>query len=80
MLFFFAAHAQNEPQIKTDTTYYTSIKIIPSNYYTKHLGLICTQELRLQKTTGLNIFFRLGNKEYVDFLERKPNAMKNYPY
>jgi hypothetical protein len=26
----------------------------------------------------LNIFFRLGNKEYVDYLEQKPNAQYKF--
>jgi hypothetical protein len=33
--------------------------------------------LQLQKLTNVNVFFRLGSKNYVDYLERKPNA--TYP-
>jgi len=64
--------------LKKDTISFTSIKIIPSNFYTKHLGFFCTNEMRLQKTSGINLFFRLGSKEHVDFLEQKPNATKRY--
>ncbi|HZH97006.1 MAG TPA: hypothetical protein VEY06_14035 [Flavisolibacter sp.] len=69
-------HGQNAARIKADTSYHTPIKIIPSNYYTKGLGVVCKQELRLQKATGLNLFFRVGSKEHVDYLEQKPNAPK----
>ncbi len=61
---------------KKDTASFATIKIIPSNYYKKHLGFFCTTEWRLQKATGVNLFFRLGTKEYVDYLERKPNAIE----
>ena len=69
-----AAQGQTSPQIMTDTSYHSVIKIIPSNYYTQHIGVFCKKELQLQKRTGLNLFFRLGSKEYVDYLERKLNT------
>jgi hypothetical protein len=69
-----AAQGQTRPQIRTDTSYHSVIKIIPSNYYTQHIGVFCKKELKLQKQTGLNLFFRLGSKNYVDYLERKPNT------
>jgi len=53
-----------------------SLKVLPQNYYTTHLGFFCKQELHLQKRTNLNVYIRLGSKEYVDYLERKPNAGK----
>jgi hypothetical protein len=68
------AQGQTSPQIMTDTSYHSVIKIIPSNYYTQHIGVFCKKELQLQKRTGLNLFFRLGSKDYVDYLERKPNS------
>jgi hypothetical protein len=48
-----------------------SLLIIPKNYYVQHLGFFCKTEWRLQKFTSLNLFVRLGSKEYVDYLERK---------
>jgi hypothetical protein len=75
LCFSLCACSQNSAA-KKDTTYFNIIKIIPSNYYTKHLGFFCTNEWRLQKATGVNLFLRLGTKEYVDYLERKPNAIK----
>jgi hypothetical protein len=74
--FMSGVHAQNAARIKADTSYHIPIKIIPSNYYTKHMGVVCKQELRLQKAIGLNLFFRVGSKEHVDYLEQKPNAPK----
>jgi hypothetical protein len=53
-----------------------SIKTVPSNYATQHLGYFCRKELQLQKLTGTRVFIRLGSKEYVDYLEQKPNAWR----
>jgi len=49
---------------------------LPQNFYNQHLGFFCKREIDVQKTTSLPLFIRLGSKEYVDYLERKPNAVK----
>jgi len=54
------------------------INILPQNFYNQHKGYVCKKEDLLQKATGLNLFIRLGSKNYVDYLERKPNAVKPY--
>lgn len=51
-----------------------SILVLPQNFYTKNLGFTCRTELQVQKALKLPVFFRLGNKEYVDRLEQKPNV------
>jgi len=56
----------------------TGINILPQNFYNQHKGYVCKKEDLLQKATGLNLFIRLGSKNYVDYLERKPNAIKQY--
>ena len=48
--------------------------LLPRNFYTQHQPFFCKKEDQLQKHTGLNLFFRLGSKKYVDWLEGKPNA------
>ena len=53
-----------------------SISILPQNFYNQHKGYVCKKEDQLQKATGLNLFVRLGSKNYADYLERKPNAIK----
>jgi hypothetical protein len=53
-----------------------SIRILPQNFYSKSLGFFCTKEIQLQKLTALPLFIRLGTKDQVDYLERKPNARK----
>jgi hypothetical protein len=73
-LFLQQAQGQVSAQIMTDTSNRNVIKIIPSNYYAQHIGVFCKKELQLQKRTGLNLYIRLGSKDYVDYLERKPNA------
>ena len=53
-----------------------SLPLVPRNFYTQHLSFFCRQEWQLQKRTNLNVFVRLGSKDYVDYLERKPNARR----
>ena len=45
-----------------------TIKVLPQNFYTQHLPYSCKKEGQLQKQTGLNLFIRLGSKDYVDYL------------
>ncbi len=75
LCFHLSMYAQSTPLPK-DTLPPVNLKIVPANYYTQHLSFFCKKEVQIQKTTGLNLFLRLGNKEYVDYLERKPNALK----
>lgn len=39
-----------------------------------HLGFFCRKELQLQQAIRLPVYFRLGSKSYVDWMERKLNA------
>lgn len=39
-----------------------------------HLGFFCRKELQLQQAIRLPLYFRLGSKSYVDWMERKINA------
>ncbi|MDQ3396100.1 MAG: hypothetical protein M3512_18600 [Bacteroidota bacterium] len=57
---------------------FKSIKTIPSDFYVKGLGFYCKKEWQFQKTIKLPLFLRLGNKDYVDFLEGKKYSRKNY--
>jgi len=49
---------------------------LQQNFYNQTLGYFCTKEIQLQKITSLPIYIRLGSKEYVDYMEGKPNALK----
>jgi hypothetical protein len=51
-----------------------SLKLLPQNFYNQHLSFLCKKEVQIQKLTSLPLFIRLGSKEYVDYLERKPNS------
>jgi hypothetical protein len=64
--------------VRKDTLPPISIKTVPSNYATQHLGYFCRKELQLQKLTGTRVFIRLGSKDYVDYLEQKPNARREW--
>jgi hypothetical protein len=52
-----------------------SLKVLPQNFYNRHLSFFCKKEVQLQKLTSLPIYFRVGSKDYVDYLEKKPNAV-----
>lgn len=45
-------------------------------FYSGHLGVICKMELQFDKISPLPFRFRLGSLAYVNWMERKPNAIK----
>ena len=53
------------------------LQVVPKNFYTQHLSFFCKKELQVQKAISLPVYFRVGTKEYVDYLEKKPNAIGN---
>lgn len=55
-----------------------TIRILPHNFYSTRMGFFCKKEVQLQKQLRLPVYIRLGTKEYVDFLERKPNAIRKW--
>ena len=48
-----------------------SLRVLPQNFYTRTLSYTCTKEIQLQKLTRLPLYFRLGSKDHVDYLEGK---------
>ena len=52
-----------------------SLKVLPQNFYTQKLSFVCKKEVQLQKLISLPVYIRLGSKDYVDYLEKKPNAI-----
>jgi len=46
-----------------------TLRLLPQNFYSTQVGYICKKEVQLQKLTALPLFFRLGSKEYVDWME-----------
>jgi hypothetical protein len=47
---------------------------IPQNLYYQQSGIMCKKECQIQSLLKTNVFLRLGSKEYVDGLERKPSS------
>lgn len=45
--------------------------LVPSDYYSNQLGIVCRKEWLLEKKTGVPFRFRLGSLHYVDQLEGK---------
>jgi hypothetical protein len=79
MILSAAAQAQRlQPPAKDSMGFSKSVMIVPQNYYTTHLSFFCKKEVQLEKLTNVNVFFRLGSKDYVDYLERKPNARRGF--
>ncbi|WP_276479416.1 hypothetical protein [Paraflavitalea pollutisoli] len=44
---------------------------ITRDYYTKHFGFFCRQELQFEKASGLPLRFRMGSLQDCDYLEGK---------
>ena len=47
------------------------VETITGDYYTRHFGIMCQQELRFEKTTHIPLRFRLGSLEECNYLEGK---------
>lgn len=47
------------------------LNTIPQNYYTQHFGIMCKQELAIEKMTKVPFRFRLGSLEQCNYLEGK---------
>ena len=48
--------------------------VIPQDLSYQQSGIMCKKECQLQNVLKANVFLRLGSKEYVDRMERKPNS------
>ena len=84
VLFFFCGFLLNQgkalaqlrlPALPDSTSAGFAIRVLPQNFYNQHLSFFCKKELQLQKLTSLPVYIRAGSKEYVDYLEKKPNAV-----
>lgn len=49
---------------------------LASRFYLESLGIFCKKELQLDKLTPVHFRFRLGSLDYVNWMEQKPNAIK----
>jgi hypothetical protein len=52
-----------------------SLPVLPQNFYNQHLSFFCKKEAQLQKLTSLPLIIRVGSKDEVDYLEKKPHAV-----
>jgi len=68
--FFDLIGKKNLPQVRK----FSLKPVISPNYYSSHLSFFCNAEWQFEKATKVPFKFRLGSVEYVDYLEKKPNA------
>jgi hypothetical protein len=73
-----AASQQRLPLLSDSTKSGISLRVLPQNFYNQQLSFFCKKEVQLQKLTSLPFYFRIGLKEHVDYLEKKPNASRNW--
>ena len=73
-----AASQQRLPILGDTAKMLMSLRVLPHNFYNQHLSFFCKKEVQLQKLTALPVYFRLGSKETVDYLEKKPNAVRTW--
>lgn len=74
MLFALGTAAQSKKILFTavsDKQQKPSLKQLPSNLYTQHLGFFCRQEIKMDKQTIIPLRFRMGSMEQCNYLEQK---------
>ena len=62
--------------VRLPGNYTMKTNIIPQGFYNNSLGFFCKKELLFEKTTSIPLRIRLGSLDYTNFLEQKPNAIK----
>ena len=67
---------ESTPNCMQPVTFISVNTLVQLPSYTNQLGFFCKKELQLDKITTIPLRFRLGSVEYVNWMERKPNAVK----
>ncbi|MBN8836657.1 MAG: hypothetical protein J0I09_05335 [Sphingobacteriia bacterium] len=74
-LLLFTLLSQSQPpaaKSAADSLYRLKAPVLAPDYYTKHWGFMCKQELQIEKTTKIPLKIRLGSIDYCNKLEGKP--------
>ena len=66
---------RNHQTVDSMPSYGLKRSIIAPNHYANQLGFFCRQELKFEKMAPIPFRFRLGSIDYVNWMERKPNAV-----
>jgi hypothetical protein len=56
--------------------FYPLISPVTKDFYSQHLSFFCRKELQIEKATSIPLRFRLGSLQYTDYLEQKPNSLR----
>lgn len=66
---------RNQQNADSMPSYGLKRSIIAPDHYSSRLGFFCRQELKIEKLITIPLLFRLGSIDYVNWIERKPNAV-----
>jgi hypothetical protein len=76
---FASLHSSNQPAFSFSNFALPNatqkINSIAPSFYVEHLPFVCKTEWQMQKTIKLPLVFRLGDVNFVNFLEDKPNSV-----
>jgi hypothetical protein len=74
-----SAFSENRPQAYMDSQSAISLEnaqknLLSADFYAQNMGFFCKKEWQFEKAAGLALRFRLGSKDYCDFMEGKTFA------
>ena len=60
-------------KINTKDKYFlvSTLTVIPQDYYTQNIGIMCKKELAIEKATKIPFRFRIGSLQQCNYLEGK---------
>ena len=72
----FSHQKSTRSEVRTMISSQTLLNLPQASYYIAHLGFFCKKEIQIEKVLAVPLRFRLGSLDYVNWMERKPNAIQ----